>query len=51
MKYDGEIEKEHILECLTAVEGIQKLDVPTLKIIIDNILEYENLEQVKKYIH
>lgn len=32
-------------------QGIQKLDVPTLKIIIDNILEYENLEQVKKYIH
>lgn len=32
-------------------EGIQKLDAPTLEIIIDNILEYEDLEQVKKYIH
>ncbi|APM38514.1 hypothetical protein BS101_07050 [Clostridium kluyveri] len=32
-------------------QSMQKLDVPTLEIIIDNILEYENLEQVKKYIH
>ncbi|MFL0195465.1 DUF4351 domain-containing protein [Clostridium sp. WILCCON 0269] len=32
-------------------QGIQKLDVPTLEVIIDNILEYENLEQVKKYIY
>lgn len=32
-------------------EGIQKLDASTLEIIIDNILEYESLEEVKKYIH
>ncbi|WAG47637.1 DUF4351 domain-containing protein [Clostridium estertheticum] len=32
-------------------ESIQKLDVPTLEIIIDNILEYESLDQIKKYIH
>jgi len=31
-------------------EGIQKLDAPTLEIIIDNILEYESLDQIKKYI-
>lgn len=31
-------------------ESIQKLDAPTLEIIIDNILEYESLDQIKKYI-
>lgn len=31
-------------------EEIQKLDVPTLEIIIDNILEYESIDQVKKHI-
>lgn len=30
--------------------GIQKLDSPTLEIIIDSISGYENLDQVKKYI-
>jgi len=31
--------------------GIQKLDAPTLEIIIDNILEYDSLDQIKKYIY
>ncbi|MBW9156980.1 DUF4351 domain-containing protein [Clostridium tagluense] len=31
-------------------ESIQKLDAPTLEIIIDNILDYESLDQIKKYI-
>ncbi|MBU3185204.1 DUF4351 domain-containing protein [Clostridium estertheticum] len=31
-------------------ESIQKLDATTLEIIIDNILEYESLDQIKKYI-
>jgi len=33
------------------LKEIQKLDVTTLEIIIDNILEYESLDQIKKYIH
>ena len=31
--------------------GIQKLDAPTLEIIIDDILEYDSLDQIKKYIY
>lgn len=32
-------------------ESIQKSDATTLEIIIDNILEYESLDEIKKYIH
>lgn len=31
-------------------QGITELDAPTLEVIIDNIFEYNSLDDVKKYI-
>lgn len=31
-------------------QGIMKLDVPTLEVIIDGVSEYKDLDEVKKYI-
>jgi hypothetical protein len=31
-------------------QGISKLDAPTLDVILDRVLDFENLEEVKKYI-
>lgn len=31
-------------------QGITKLDIPTLEVIIDGVLEYKDLDEVKKYI-
>ena len=31
-------------------QGLTELDAPTLEVIIDNILKYESLEDVKRYI-
>lgn len=30
--------------------GISKLDIPTLEVMLDGILDYENLEEVKRYL-
>ena len=31
-------------------QGISKLDAPTLDVILDRVLDFENLDEVRKYI-